>query len=46
MKFGPMEIPSRSEMVFVSDDEMTFTMWHTMGGQEMKAMEITYTRAK
>jgi hypothetical protein len=46
MTFGPMEIPSRSESVFVDDNTMTFTMWHTMDGQEMKAMEMTYTRVK
>lgn len=46
MSFGPMEVPSRSETVFVNDDKTTFTMWHTMGGQEMKAMEMTYTRVK
>lgn len=46
MSFGPMEIPSRSETVFVDDDKITFTMWHTMEGQEMKAMEMTYTRVK
>lgn len=46
MSFGPMEIPSRSETVFVNDDKITFTMWHTMEGHEMKAMEMTYTRVK
>ncbi len=46
MSFGPMEIPTRSETIFADDDKVTFTMWHTMNGQEMKAMEITYTRVK
>ena len=46
MNFGPMEIPSRSETVFTGDDTMTFTMWHTMDGQEVKAMDIIYTRVK
>jgi len=46
MQFGPMTIPSRSETVFVSDDKVTFTMWHTMGGQEMKAMDLVYERVK
>ncbi len=45
MMMGPMEIPSRSETVFVDKDTVQFTMWHTMGGQEMKAMEMTYKRA-
>jgi len=45
MSMGPMEIPSRSETVFVDKDTVQFTMWHTMGGQEMKAMEMTYKRA-
>lgn len=46
MVMGPMEIPSRSESVMVDKDTMQFTMWHTMGGQEMKAMEMTYKRVK
>jgi hypothetical protein len=46
MTFGPMQVPSRSETVFVNDDKTVFTMWHTMGGQEIKAMDITYTRVK
>lgn len=46
MTMGPMEFPSRSETVVVNDDTVKFTMWHTMGGQEMKAMEITYARVK
>jgi hypothetical protein len=46
MVMGPMEIPSRSESVMVDKDTMQFTMWHTMGDQEMKAMEMTYTRVK
>jgi len=45
MTMGPMEIPSRSETVFVDKDTVKFTMWHTMGGQEAKAMEMTYKRA-
>lgn len=45
MTMGPMEVPSRSESVFVDKDTVKFTMWHTMGGQEMKAMEMTYKRA-
>lgn len=46
MVMGPMEIPSRSESVMVDKDTMQFTMWHSMGGQEMKAMEMTYKRVK
>jgi hypothetical protein len=46
MTMGPMEIPSRSETVFVDKDTVKFTMWHTMGGQEMKAMEMEYKRAR
>jgi hypothetical protein len=44
MIFGPMTIPSRSETVFVNDDKVSFTMWHTMNGQEMKAMDLVYER--
>lgn len=44
MTMGPMEIPSRSETVFVDQDTVMFTMWHSMGGSEMKAMEMTYKR--
>lgn len=46
MEMGPTAIPSRSETVFVDKDTMRFTMWHTMGAQEMKAMEMEYRRAK
>ncbi|MBU2501803.1 DUF1579 domain-containing protein [bacterium] len=46
MNFGPMEIPSRSVTVFVSADEVNFTMWHTMDGQEIKAMDLKYERVK
>jgi len=46
MTFGPMEIPSRSETVIVDNNTVKFTMWHTMEGQEVKAMDMTYARAK
>ncbi|MBK8167731.1 MAG: DUF1579 domain-containing protein [bacterium] len=46
MEMGPMQIPSRSETVFVDKDTVRFTMWQSMGGQEMKAMEMEYKRAK
>lgn len=46
MEMGPMAIPSRSETVYVDKDTVQFTMWHTMGGQEMKAMFMEYKRAK
>src|SRR5690606_33893138 len=34
----------RHEMKFESPSKVVFTGYHTMGGQEMKAMEITYTK--
>ncbi len=46
MELGPMEILSRSETVLVDDDTVKFTMWQTMGGQEIKAMEMVYKRVK
>jgi hypothetical protein len=46
MTFGPMTVPSRSETVFVDDDTIRFTMWHTMEEQEIKAMDLVYERAK
>lgn len=46
MEMGPMQIPSRSETVFVDKDTVRFTMWQTMGGPEMKAMEMEYKRVK
>ena len=44
MTMGPMEIPSRSETVYVDKDTVKFTMWQSMGGQESKAMEAVYKR--
>lgn len=44
MSMGPMEIPSRSETVYVDKDTVKFTMWQSMGGQESKAMEAVYKR--
>lgn len=44
MTMGPMEIPSRSETVYMDKDTVKFTMWHSMGGQESKAMEAVYKR--
>lgn len=46
MEMGPLQIPSRSETVFVDKDTIRFTMWQTMGGPEMKAMEMEYKRAR
>ena len=46
MEMGPMAIPSRSETVYVDKDTVQFTMWHNMGGQEMKAMFMEYKRVK
>ena len=46
MSMGPMEIPSRSETVYVDKDTVKFTMWHSMGGQESMAMEAVYKRVK
>lgn len=46
MNFGPMEIPSRSKTVIIDKDTMEFARWHTMEGQEIKAMEVTYSRVK
>jgi len=46
MVMGPLEIPSRSETVIVDRDNVTFTMWHTMSGQEAKAMEMVYKRVQ
>ena len=46
MTMGPMEIPSRSETVYVDKDTVKFTMWQSMGGQESKAMDVVYKRAK
>ena len=46
MVMGPLEIPSRSETIIVDRDHVTFTMWHTMGGQETKAMEMAYRRVQ
>ena len=46
MDMGPMQIPSRSETVYVDKDTIRFTMWHDMGGQEMKAMHMEYKRAR
>jgi hypothetical protein len=44
MSIGPMEIPSRSETVYMDKDTVKFTMWQSMGGQESKAMEAVYKR--
>lgn len=44
MVFGPLEVPTRSETVTVDENTVKFTMWQTMGGQETKAMEISYQR--
>jgi hypothetical protein len=46
MEMGPMEIPARSETVYLDKDTVRFTMWHSTGGQETKAMEMEYKRAK
>lgn len=46
MEMGPMSIPSRAETTWVDKDTMTFAMWHTMGGQEAKAMDMEYKRVK
>ncbi len=46
MEMGPMKIPSRSETVVVDKDTVRFTMWQSMGAQEMKAMEMEYKRVK
>jgi hypothetical protein len=46
IEFGPMQVPSRSRTVMKDDDTVVFTMWHTMGGVEAKAMELTYNRTK
>ena len=46
MTMGPMTIPTREESTWLDKDTVKFTMWQSMGGQEMKSMEILYTRAK
>lgn len=46
MAMGPMELPTRSTSEWLDKDTMKFTMWQSMGGQEMKSMEITYKRGK
>ena len=46
MTVGPMEMPTRSTSEWVDKDTVKFTMWQSMGGQEMKSMEITYKRGK
>lgn len=46
MAMGPMEMPTRSTSEWLDKDTMKFTMWQSMGGQEMKSMEITYKRGK
>jgi hypothetical protein len=46
MTLGPLEMPTRAETVFVDEDTVTFTMWQSMGGPEMKSMEMTYKRVR
>jgi hypothetical protein len=46
MTLGPLEMPTRAETVFVDKDTVTFTMWQSMGGPEMKSMEMTYKRVR
>lgn len=46
MEMGPAKIPSRSETTYVDKDTVVFKMWHVMGGQEMKAMDMEYKRVK
>jgi hypothetical protein len=40
------DMPMREVMSIVDGNTHTMTMYGTMGGQEMKVMEITYTRLK
>jgi hypothetical protein len=46
MTLGPLEMPTRAETVFVDQDTVTFAMWQSMGGPEMKSMEMTYKRVR
>ncbi len=46
MSIGPMEIPSRSETIYMDKDTVKFTMWQSMGGQESIAMEALYKRVR
>jgi hypothetical protein len=38
------QVPSRSVVHLVDDNTMTYEMYHSMNGKQMKVMEITYTR--
>lgn len=46
MEMGPLQIPARSETVYLDQDSVRFTMWQSPGGQETKAMEMEYRRVK
>lgn len=46
MEMGPLQIPARSETVYLDQDSVRFTMWQSPGGQETKAMEMEYNRVK